>query len=328
VRDAAPRPAWTVGSDWIARLGPAAPLRFAAAEPALDLPGHVRAGSGLRRWAGRLAVVQDDVNALALLDEGSGRVTPLVLPAGPGGQRQFSERRGNKAAKLDLEACVVLPDGRLLALGSGSTAARERLVLVDLEQHVRWIAGGPLYAGLRARAEFAGSELNVEGAAVVGQRLRLFQRGNGANADGRAPVNAVGDLELSQLVRWLDGGGPVPTLVDVQVVPLGEVAGVPFGFTDAAALADGRVVFLAGAEDSPDTYRDGAVLGARVGLLDGASVVMADVVEPDGRPTALKLEGVEVVAASAATGIDLWVVADMDDPEVPAVIAPLRWGPP
>jgi len=87
-------------------------------------------------------------------------------------------------------------------------------------------------------------------------------------------------------------------------------------------------VFLAGAEDSPDTYRDGDVLGARVGLLDGARVVLAEILDVTGRPASLKLEGVEFVGFTLAGGIELVVVADMDDPDVPAAIASLKWGPP
>lgn len=317
----------TIGDDWVARLGPPRSLRFAGADEARDLPGHVRAGSALRRWGERLVVVQDDVNALALLDERAGTVAPLVLPAGAGGRRQFSERRGNKAAKMDLEACAVLPDGRLLAIGSGSTPARGHMVVVDTEHHVRVVDAAPLFEQLRARRDFAGSELNLEGAVVVGDRLRLFQRGNGAVVDGHAAANAVGDLELGAFLRWLDHGDSSPRLLSVQRFDLGEVGGVPFGFTDATALPDGRVVFLAGAEASPDSYRDGDVLGARVGLVDGDRVVLAEILDVTGRPTSLKLEGVDFVGVTPAGGIELVVVADMDDPELPAVMASLHWGP-
>lgn len=316
-----------IGDDWVARLGSPRPLRFEGADDARDLPGHVRAGSGLRRWGGRLVVVQDDVNALALFDERTGAVAPLVLPPGQGGRRHFSERRGNKAAKMDLEACVVLPDGRLLALGSGSTPAREHVVVVEADHEVRVVDAGPLYEHLRARRDFAGSELNVEGAVVVGDRVRLFQRGNGAVVDGVLAVNAVGDLALGPFLRWLDEGSPPPRLRAVQPVALGEVRGVPLGFTDASALPDGRILFLAGAEDSPDTYRDGAVLGARVGLLDGDRVVLAAIVDAAGRPTSLKLEGVAFEGFTEVGGLELRVVADMDDPDLPAVIATLHWGP-
>jgi hypothetical protein len=313
---------------WVARLGAPRPLRFTSATEADDLATHVRAGSGLRRWGRRLVVVQDDVSALALLDEEAGTVEPLLLPRDARGHRSFSSRRGNKAAKMDLEACVVLPDGRLVALGSGSTEARERLVVVDHELHVRVVDAHALYAHLRATPVFAGSELNVEGAVVVEGRVRLFQRGNGAVVGGVAPVNAVGDLRLDAFLAWLDDAGPAPTLAAVRPIDLGRVGQVPFGFTDATALPDGRVVFLGGAEGSPDTYRDGDVLGARIGCLDGDHLTLADILDPSGAPTASKLEGVDFVATRPDGALEFLVVADMDDPDVPTALATLTWGPP
>jgi hypothetical protein len=322
----------TIGPGWVAQLGPARPLH-AAADAGLDLPAHVRAGSGLRRWGRHLAVVQDDVSAVALIadDPAAHGGTPAVhlpLPAGPGGRRRFSAAEGNKAHKLDLEACVVLPDGRLLALGSGSTPARERLALLRPGEPPVLVDGAALYAGLRARRELCGPAVNIEGAVIVGDQLRLFQRGNGAPVDGEAPAHAVGDLPLAGLLNFLDAGGPPPALGRVLRVALGAVRGVAFGFTDAVALPDGRVLFLAGAEDSPDTVADGAVLGARVGLLDGDAVTLADILGPDGQPTPLKLEGVELAGPPTAAGIVAWVVADQDDPAVPTLLARLRWGPP
>src|SRR5690606_8903131 len=145
---------------------------------------------------------------------------------------------------------------------------------------------------LHGRREFAGSELNIEGAVVVGDALRLFQRGNGAPRDGLMPVDATGDLELAGFLRWLDGG-PVPALERVRQYDLGQVGGVRFGFTDATVLPDGRVAFIAGAEDSPDTYHDGIVVGCRFGVIDGDEVRIGEIVDADGRPSRLKLEGID-----------------------------------
>lgn len=318
----------TIGDDWVARLGPPRPLHFTDADQEIGLPAHVRAGSALRRWGRRIAVVQDDVNALAILDPQAGTVVSLLLPAGAGGQRQFSERRGNKAQKMDLEACFVLPDGRLIAIGSGSTTARDHVVVVSEGRHVRVVDGAPLFEHLRSRQDFAGSELNLEGAVVVGGLLRLFQRGNGAVIEGRAPSNAVGDLQLADFLSWLDDGAALPRLDAVTQVDLGRAQGVSFGFTDATALPDGRVVFLAGAEASSDTYHDGDVLGAKIGLLESDGFVACDILDTAGALTSLKLEGIDFVGCSATGGLDFMVVADMDDPDVPAAIATLHWGPP
>ena len=298
------------------------PLLFAAADAARDLPGHVRAGSAVRRWGQRLVVVQDDVNALALLDEAHGEIHRLALPRGEDGRRTFDAASGNKALKLDLEACVTLPDGRLVALGSGSKRVREHVAVVTPDEGVRVVAAHGLYERLRERTDFAGSELNLEGAVVVGGALRLFQRGNGAPRGDLLPVDASGDLDLAAFVRWLDGG-PLPALEQVRQYDLGEVEGVRFGFTDATALPDDRVAFVAGAEASPDTYEDGEVLGCRFGILDGDEARMTDVLGEDREPSRLKLEGLDWVREDEGAW-ELVVVTDMDDPGSAALMGGLR----
>ncbi|MBM4201492.1 MAG: hypothetical protein FJ189_09425, partial [Gammaproteobacteria bacterium] len=144
------------------------PLRYAeGSDASLDRPAHVRAGSGLVRFGGQIAIIQDDALFVGLLEPASGDIAHVTLPAGEGGLRLFDEHRGNKQFKLDLEACTVVPwaDGEaLLAFGSGSTARRESLVLLQASGHVRMIGAQGLYAALRAETVFSGSELNVEGA--------------------------------------------------------------------------------------------------------------------------------------------------------------------
>jgi hypothetical protein len=251
-------------------------LYLAGADAALDRPPHVRAASGLAWLGSRLAIVQDDANFVALVDLETEQVASVALPD-IGGLRQFDTIRGNKADKLDLEACVATEfHGRpgLVALGSGSTARRERIAfLVDREgtgfdsaivQHPR------LYRALRSCPEFSGSELNVEGAVLTGHVLRLFQRGNGAPAGGLLPLNASADVEFERVTQVLNGEGENPvSITNVLQYALGQLGGVALTFTDATAAPGGRVLFLASAEASPDTYRDGAVTGTVAGIIDG-----------------------------------------------------------
>ena len=126
----------------------------------LDLVAHVRAASALRRLGDRLVVVQDDVNALAMLDTSTATLTPLLLPPGHEGVRVFDDLRGNKAWKMDLEACAALPDGRLVAFGSGSSRRRERIVVLSLAPvaSVTVVEAAPLYERLRAAAAGTGHE--------------------------------------------------------------------------------------------------------------------------------------------------------------------------
>src|SRR4051812_35106923 len=105
-------------------------LYTAGADAAIDCPAHVRAGSGLVCLApGTLAVIQDDACFLAIVSLLSGEVRAVPLPA-IDGARQFDDRRGNKAKKLDLEILLLAGD-RLLALGSGSSEARETIIAID-----------------------------------------------------------------------------------------------------------------------------------------------------------------------------------------------------
>jgi hypothetical protein len=253
-----------------------------------DRPANVRAASAIRRHGSRLAIVQDDVNVLALIDE-AGATSALLLPLGAGRRRCFDDSRGNKHDKMDLEACVILGDGRLVAFGSGSTAVRRQLVVADRGGSVRVVNAAELYAELERHRDFAGSELNVEGAIVLGDRLRLFQR------------------------------GPFPALEAIVSVDLGSIGARRFGFTDATPMLDGRVAFMACAEDSPDVVRDGPVLGCRFGIIEMNEVRMTDVVDVRGSRSTLKIEGIEAREDGAFD-----VVADVDDPTIPALLGRLE----
>jgi hypothetical protein len=155
---------------------------------------------------------------------------------------------------------------------------------------------------------------------VQGRWLRLLQRGHGKR--GFEPWNAILDVSLDEFEGWLDGPNAVPPVRRILEVHLGEVAGVPLGFTDAAVTDDGRIAFLACAEDTEDALIDGPVVGCRFGWLDAddRAVVMTDVVDGDGRPTHLKLEGIET---RAGNGTVFDVVADMDRGDQPGQIAEL-----
>lgn len=286
------------------------PLRYdEGADAALDRPAHVRAGSSVSWVGGRLAVVQDDASFIAIVGDGTCR--SVTLPAGKGGKRQFDERRGNKKDKLDLEACVVV-DGVLFAFGSGSAAGRDRVV--------RWAEGGELrvspaprlYAALRERTEFSGSELNVEGALVVGTDVWFFNRGNGAAVGGLHPVDATVPVSVVELLRYLDDetGAPLPVLGEVTTYDLGTAFGCRLTFTDATR-AFGRSLYLAAAEASPDATRDGPVAGVAIGVLDEAEPRYALVVDETGAPLTDKLEGLTVASETR-----LLAVVDKDDPDV------------
>lgn len=302
-------------------LGPLTPLVYAGGTSATDdIPAYVRAASAVRRFGGRLLVVQDDANVLALVQSPDGAAEAILLPVGRDGRRVFDDRIGNKSLKLDLEACAALGDGRLVIFGSGSKAARETVVVLGHDKGLVSIHAPELYAALRDVPGFAGSELNIEGVLVVRDDLLLLQRGNGAPRGGRRPVNAIGAIPLAAFLAWLDGEGAVPRLHAVTQLDFGTVDGCALGVTDAALTDDGRIAMIACAERSSDAVSDGPVVGCRFALLDGREMVMTDVLDETGRRSTVKLEGIEPRPLARA---QFDVVADMDRHDEPAQIGHL-----
>ncbi len=291
--------------------------------PELDRPAHVRAASAVVRVGDRLLVVQDDASFLAVVDPAAPRrAVAHPLDAGPDGARQFDDARGNKAFKLDLEAATTLEDGTVLVFGSGSSPRRESIVVLkggarglDVDRPDLRVAHAPqLYAALRACTELSGSELNVEGAVTIGDRIRLFQRGNGAPRGELAPVDATCELSAAALLAHLEGAAPAPAIEDVVQWDLGTIGGVRLGFTDAARVGD-RLYWLAAAEASPDATRDGPVAGVAIGVLDEAGDArFADVLH-EGAPFDGKAEGIVFAPGDPSRG---FLVVDRDDPHAAA----------
>ena len=321
----------THDAELVARVVRRLPMRYAGgADPAHDRPAHVRAASGLAWVGSRLAVIQDDANFVALVDPATGLAEAIALPRGAGGRRIFGDDLGTKAHKLDHEALACIGDGDsalLVAFGSGSLPAREAIALVhdagSPHASVRLHRAPAFYAALRAVTQFAGSELNIEGAVFDEGRMRLFGRGNGAVRDAARPVNATCDISWPALAAHLAGPAASPPPLPEAIVQyeLGALAGAPLAFTDAATLrharegGGGAILFTAAAEASPDATRDGAVAGSVVGVIEGGDVRRprwTPLVDVHGVPLVLKAEGIAPVAGRETRAM-LVVDADAHD---------------
>lgn len=295
------------------------PLVYSAgADPTQDRPPRVRAGSGLAWVVDKLAVVQDDALWLALVDPHTLQVDVLPLPA-PDGVRLFGPDRGNKASKPDFEAAVALPDGRLLLVGSGATAARMRWFIMDAP-FVQIVDTSALYAAMLQLSGCVSAELNLEGATVHQGRLWLAQRSNGL-AMGNAPrADALAHVDLAPTLAWLAGTGPLPDVTLDRTLDLGELCGVRLTLTDLCS-AHGKLWFLAAAEASPNSYDDGEVVGSALGWLAEDAHAVWPIVDERGAVAPLKCEG---LAADRTDERHFWAVVDADDPEQPCQLLRLR----
>jgi hypothetical protein len=87
------------------------------------LSNFENASHGRESWQMPAAVAIRRGHLVARFDA-RGVVRPVLLPPHASGRRVFDDTLGNKLEKLDLEACVMLPDARFVAFGSGSTTGR------------------------------------------------------------------------------------------------------------------------------------------------------------------------------------------------------------
>jgi len=302
-------------------------MHYADGEDArVDRPGHVRAASSMTWVGSRIALVQDDVNFVALIDPLTGLATAVTLPAGKDDLRQFDVGRGNKKYKLDLEAMtrVPHPDGSmLLAFGSGSKKRRENVMMLSFTGRTAHpvptepslVALPALYAALRSETAFAGSDMNIEGALYVDGVIRLFGRGNGEAKDGLRPMDATCDLEWGILRAHIGKPDalPLPSICRVTQYDLGSVDGVALGFTDAISLRRGMVMYSAAAEASPDASEDGEVGGSALGVLPNdrrQGGRWAPILDEGGAPFAGKVEGLVLDRRDSRRAL---VVIDVDD---------------
>lgn len=211
-----------------------------------------------------------------------------------------AEPKARKRLKADFEALLLLPDGALLALGSGSTPRRCRACLIQAGA-VRVIDLNPLYQGLAGHFQ----ELNIEGAVVHCGQLLLAQRGN-----GRGGENALVLLDLPQALRDLEAG-QLSAAALLRIVPLHlpELDGVPLSLTDLCVNPAGELYCSATAEATDSSYLDGACVGSVLGRFDQEFNLLQLVrLTPP-----VKIEGLAFQADDR-----LLLVADADDPNTPS----------
>jgi hypothetical protein len=276
-------------------------------------PLHLSAASGLACLNSFIYVVADDELHLGVFrtaDNESGRLIRLFDGALP------ESKPDRKKQKPDFEALTLLPayreypHGALLVLGSGSRRNRRMGALLGLDAQGA-VRGSPCALDLSPILAPLDDEFhtpNIEGAVVSGNELRLFQRGNKRHAE-----NAIIRFQLSAVLDAIGSeraGAVKPSAINA--FDLGQINGIPFGFTDAAALPDGDMVFTAVAEDTDDAYDDGPCVGATIGIADNNGRLRC--LRRLDRPH--KIEGVD--ARVDGDIIRLLLVTDADDAGLPA----------
>ena len=285
------------------------------------------------------------------------RIIPEVLPLDP------KERASKKA---DFEALTLVrrvdieglrhperaellrrfPHGLLLMSGSGGMSwegfRRSTCVVYSLDDRGH-IAGLPAKISLEElhdsleKCEHVTGDLNIEGMAVYGQRLILAQRGNSIDPDGRPARNLLVHLDLGEVLEsiYTDLSVGALELVDVKEYDLGtlpiehdgERHDVKIDFTDLDAVTDDphkRLVFTAAGEGPDGSPVQNVIAGSAVGVVAAAGELLSITPLAD---RSIKLEGIDARYNPTLGSIDLLLVSDADDPDVPAPLFASRLAP-
>jgi sensor domain CHASE-containing protein len=107
-----------------------------------------------------------------------------------------------------------------------------------------------LYDKCKKAANFGVDDLNIEGSFFVNNKWYLWQRGNGEN--GRNGVFVYDKLNKH---------------IDFHTIELPIINNFQTTFTDCI-LVDGKIYFLAAAENSSSTVDDGLIYGSLIGCMD------------------------------------------------------------
>jgi hypothetical protein len=282
------------------------------------------------------------------------RIIPDVLPIDP--KERASKKADFEALTLVLRADIEalqhperaeilrrFPHGLLLMSGSGGMSwegfRRSTCVVYSLDDQGH-IAGLPAKVSLEAlhdsleKGDELNGELNIEGIAVYGQSLVLAQRGNSLDEDGAPAKNLLIHLDLGEVLEsiYTDLSVGVLELQGTRSYELGHLTiehdgaayEVKIDFTDLDAVSGdphGRLVFTAAGEGPDGSPVANVIAGSAVGVISADGELESITPLAD---RSIKLEGVDASYNPTLGSIDLLLVSDADDPDVPAPLFAAR----
>ncbi len=284
------------------------------------------------------------------------RIIPEVLPIDP---------KERASAKADFEALTLVrrrdieglehpardeilrrfPNGLLMMSGSGGMSwkgfRRSTCVVYSLDA-AGHISGLPAKISLEALhqslqdCDAVNGDLNIEGMAVYGRSLVLAQRGNSVDPDGQPAKNLLIHLDLGEVLESIYTDLSVGALelqrtrdYDLGNLPVevdGATYDVKIDFTDLDAVTgdpEHRLVFTAAGEGADGTPVEHVIAGSAVGVISADGELLS--ITPLADRT-IKLEGIDARYNPTLGCIDLLLVSDADDPEIPAPLFAARLG--
>jgi len=268
----------------------------------------VSSGSGIAVEKDSVIIVGDDVNyltAINILNRGSRNILF---------DSNATTERIPKSMKHDLESCTLAEinnQSYLLAFGSGGISP-QRDSLFGLNrtnegQNFK-ISLVRLYDSISKEAGLKKAELNIEGAAIAGKNLLLFNRGK----------NFIAVIPWHEMAAYIlqPEKADIPSFKILQV-QLPVINNFPVGFSGACTIDENYILFTASLEETTDYIQDGAVKGSYIGTIElkKDNAVIKNLVQlrdDNGNIVLDKLESIEIYEKTTST-LKAIAVADNDD---------------
>lgn len=233
----------------------------------------IGAASGLLFKNDSVLVISDQSNAVVEYNLTNSSKTTILLK--PEEQVNYNI---NKQLKPDYEAVATF-NNEIFIVGSGSSNNRNSLIILDNDTHS--VIGThdltDLYNSMKFFANISSNEFNIEGLIITENNYYFFQRGNGKSSHNGIFI-VQGNIFTGEYS------------ITYKKVKLPKVKGTRYGFTDAL-LIDNTIYFLAAAEKSKSTYKDGQILGSLFGTIDLESLKIKNIQQISSNQ---KFEGITI----------------------------------
>ncbi len=217
-----------------------------------------------------------------------------------------------KNKKHDFEASTSIiweNDSALFVFGSGSKLNQRnygRLIQFGFEPTVTEFDLVDFYALIKDEAKLDEDEFNLEAAAIVEDRLYLFNRGK----------NKVVSMKIDDFKAYLLKDKDKFKL-KVNNIDLPSIGGIQAGFSGATTdVVNGNIIFTASVENTSDWVKDGAVLGSYIGVIEidklqNHYIPQYSLLSKNGEAELLKVESIAVVSSINKT-LKCVIVTDSD----------------
>lgn len=260
--------------------------------------------SGIEYANNRLYIIGDDATQMLVLDTNFQVTDSIPL-------LQSGERRLPKATKPDLEAITLLPDNKLLVLGSGSLSPyRNKAWMVDpISKKIDSLNLGTFYETLSVSGL---PEINIEGLCTIPGYFILANRGNVSY-----PKN---HLIVASKPFWISQQESPITLIrlgnNTDSIFFKGVSGLSY-----SEKSDKLLVTIS-TEDTKSNYDDGAIGKSYLWIIDNFSAKIKwaainpdkilELEKIDNRFQGQKIESVCITEETKSL-LHLVLVADNDD---------------